>query len=47
MLVVLRKSSAIGVTEMDILKHMYQNKIPGTTIDKQAGLSSALLELGE
>lgn len=44
-LVSLRKSSAVGVTEMEILKHMYQQGPRGDSFANQAGMSSALLEL--
>lgn len=44
MLVELRKMSAVGVTEMDILKHMYQNGSDDVTIDQQAAVSATILE---
>ena len=47
MLVELRKSSAVGVTEMEILKHMYQEGDSRNTIDKQAALSATILEISK
>jgi len=44
-LVSLRKESTIGVTEMQILKHMYQKGVSKTTFPKQAALSASILEL--
>jgi hypothetical protein len=44
MLVTLRQSSAVGVTEMDILKHIYQYGSNAITLPEQAGLSATLLE---
>jgi len=44
MLIDLRKNSKVGVTEMDILKHIYQNYTPNISLPDQAGLSSTLLE---
>jgi hypothetical protein len=44
-LVVLRKDSKIGVTEMQILKHMYQNgRSSGMDYANQAAVSSFLIE---
>lgn len=40
----LRKSSAIGVTEMDILKHTYQNGDVTISLPDQLGYSSFFLE---
>ena len=44
MLLTLRKNSKVGVTEMDILKHMYQNGSALNTIGEQGGISSYYLE---
>ena len=44
MLVVLKKESKVGVTEMDILKHIYQKGSSSITLPEQAGISSVLLE---
>jgi hypothetical protein len=44
MLVVLRKESKIGVTEMDILKHIYQNASTSNSLPEQAAISSLYLE---
>ena len=44
MLVVLRKESKVGVTEMEILKHMYQNGSSSISLAEQAAISSVLLE---
>lgn len=44
MLVVLRKESKVGVTEMEILKHIYQKGSSSITLPEQAGISSVLLE---
>ncbi len=44
MLVVLKKESVVGVTEMDILKHIYQKGSSSITLPEQAGISSVLLE---
>lgn len=44
MLVSLRKASAVGVTEMEILKHIYQNGSNKISLPDQAGLSATLLE---
>jgi hypothetical protein len=44
MLVTLKQSSAVGVTEMDILKHIYQHGSDKITLPEQAGLSATLLE---
>lgn len=43
-LVTLRKESVIGVTEMDILKHIYQKGSPSLSIQDQAALSFTILE---
>lgn len=43
-LVVLRKESNVGVTEMEILKHIYQKGSSAITLPEQAGISSVLLE---
>lgn len=42
-LLVLRKKSVVGVTEMDILKHMYQKGI-SNSFETQAALSATILE---
>lgn len=47
MLVALRKASAVGVTEMKILKHIYQNGNNKLTLPQQAGLSATILEKSE
>lgn len=44
MLVALRERSAVGVTEMEILKHMYQKGNPNIKITEQAGISFTILE---
>ena len=44
MLVSLRKASAVGVTEMEILKHIYQNGSNKISLPDQAGLSATLLK---
>ncbi len=44
MLVSLRKASAVGVTEMEILKHIYQKGSNKISLPDQAGLSATLLE---
>lgn len=44
MLVALRKESAVGVTEMEILKHMYQNGDASKDIKMQAAESMLILE---
>lgn len=44
MLVVLKQESKVGVTEMDILKHIYQKGSASITLPEQAGISSVLLE---
>jgi PBP1b-binding outer membrane lipoprotein LpoB len=44
MLVSLRKASTVGVTEMEILKHIYQNGSNKISLPDQAGLSATLLE---
>ncbi|WGQ09108.1 hypothetical protein QG516_21590 [Pedobacter gandavensis] len=43
-LLALREDSAIGVTEMEILKHMYQHGDPTVKFPTQAGISSLYLE---
>jgi hypothetical protein len=43
-LVSLRKESAVGVTEMDILKHMYQKGNSKNDMVTQMGTSAAILE---
>lgn len=43
MLVALRKSNTVGVTEMDILKHIYLYGSNKLTLPEQAGISSTLL----
>jgi len=45
MLVVLKKESKVGVTEMDILKHIYQKGSASVTLPEQAGISSTILEV--
>ncbi len=44
MLVVLKQESKVGVTEMDILKHIYQKGSASVTLPEQAGISSTILE---
>lgn len=44
MLVSLRKASAVGVTEMEILKHIYQHGSNQISLPDQAGISATLLE---
>ena len=44
-LVTLRKQSKVGVTEMEILKHIYQNGLDNTNYQSQASLSFTTLEL--
>jgi len=44
MLVTLRQDSKVGVTEMEILKHIYQKGSSSITLPEQAGVSSVLLE---
>ena len=44
MLVTLRQDSKVGVTEMEILKHIYQKGSSSLTLPEQAGISSVLLE---
>jgi uncharacterized protein YpuA (DUF1002 family) len=44
MLVSLRKASKVGVTEMELLKHMYQNGSDKISLPDQAGLSATILE---
>ncbi len=44
MLVTLRKASDAGVTEMEILEHIYQNGSDKLTLSEQAGISATLLE---
>jgi hypothetical protein len=43
-LVSLRKESVLGVTEMDILKHVYQNGNTSITFPQQAAISAVYLE---
>lgn len=43
-LVVLRKASTVGVTEMDILKHIYQHGTNKISLAEQLGLSATILE---
>ncbi len=43
-LVTLRKESILGVTEMDILKHIYQFGNPNITFPEQAAISALYLE---
>jgi hypothetical protein len=43
-LVALKNESKVGVTEMEILKHIYQNGLTGVDYPTQAGLSAGLLE---
>lgn len=45
MLMTLSNESAVGVTEMDILKDMYQNGSSAVSLSAQGGLSAGLLEL--
>ena len=47
MLLSLKKSSAIGVTEMDILQHIYQNGTSAVKLPEQAAISATLLEMGQ
>lgn len=44
MLVTLRKASSVGVTEMDILKNIYQHGSNKISLPDQAGISATLLE---
>jgi hypothetical protein len=44
MLVALRKASEAGVTEMQILKHIYKYGSNKISLPEQAGLSATLLE---
>ncbi len=44
MLVALRQASTVGVTEMEILKHIYQEGSNQISLPDQAGLSVTLLE---
>lgn len=44
MLVALRKASPVGVTEMEILKHIYQEGSNQISLPDQAGISATLLE---
>lgn len=44
MLLGLRKQSAVGVTEMDLLKHIYQHGYDKVTLAQQAGISATILE---
>lgn len=43
-LVELRKNSVLGVTEMDILKDVYQNGNTSITFAEQAAISAVILE---
>lgn len=43
-LLALRNSSAVGVTEMEILKYMYQHGDAGQPFPKQAAISVIILE---
>lgn len=43
-LVILHEKSAIGVTEMEILKHAYQNSIKGASMAEQLGFSATILD---
>lgn len=47
MLVSLRKNSKVGVTEMDILKHIYQNKTSNVPLAEQAAISFTYLEMSK
>lgn len=47
MLVSLRQSSAVGVTEMELLKHIYQHGSDQITLGEQAGISATLLEISK
>lgn len=40
----LREASAVGVTEMDLLKHMYQQGDDRLSFPNQAGVSATILE---
>jgi len=40
----MKQSSAIGITEMQILKHMYQHGDAGQSFPNQAAISAVLLE---
>ncbi|MEE1884381.1 hypothetical protein [Pedobacter flavus] len=44
MMIGIRKRSAVGVTEMDVLKHMYQNGSSNNTLIEQAAISAFYLE---
>lgn len=44
MLFVLKKESKVGVTEMEILKHIYQHGSSSVTLPEQAAISSVYLE---
>lgn len=44
MLIVLSKESKVGVTEMELLKHIYQHGSGNITLGEQGGLSSVILE---
>lgn len=44
MLYVLKKESKVGVTELQILKNIYQTGYTGNTLEYQAALSATLLE---
>lgn len=41
----MRKASKIGVTEMEILKHMYQRGAKNTNFPNQAAVSATYLEI--
>lgn len=43
-LLTLKKSSKLGVTEMEILKHMYQHGSNGVELYQQAAISATYLE---
>lgn len=40
----MKKSSAVGITEMEILKHMYQHGDPNQSFPSQAAISTTILE---
>lgn len=44
MLISLRKESKVGVTEMEILKHIYQNGSTSNSLPDQAAISFLYLE---
>lgn len=46
-LVALRKSSVVGVTEMDVLKNMYQHGTKGLDFGSQAAVSFSVLEMNK